>query len=731
MDESSSVQQDSFQLALQPVQSEESKPFSHQWPKVLWVLFVFSIIGAFIGLGFFFWHQASLNNQDPLPCLSSACLRVAERFSSVTDPFSRPCDYYLFSCGTETSYPSRGRHRGRVVSRDSSRRYEARPAERTDRDDPPDRLPDRLTALLRGMKEILESPMRNISNSSAKQKAQTFYRTCLDSDSERTDSAERFLTLIQQLGGWPVSPNWNQSDFNSTLALLMARYNTFPFFSVYVGPDQTGSQRYIQIDQPDFQFPIDWNSQTLRSKINLQSVRPFFSFCRQLLTLLNVSSSSTIQHCGLHVSLSSTLVTNTSTLQHRLHQNHLYQRVTVQELEVLAPSIDWLGCFQALFHPNPVSRSDVVLLQNRQYIVHMSRTITEWKRKYETICSYPLHTYMMLTLLQTLIPVMDSSFIQTMKNFSVAIDSENEEVSHWRHCVLQTVKGFDTLFHHLLKEEYETEQAEEMLRDIYSSFRTKLTSLKWRDKQTEDFVLNKVTFLTPRLSTHDQFLGQMRLDEHYAEVEMSEEDFFSNYLQLLVLQQRWRNRLFSPDPQPDVLSISPFISSNYLIIPVGMFVSPMFHSSYPRAVNYAMLGTLIAKDLLHLLLPDILSQSESPKLESACAWSHYLRATDGSSSLSLSQQQELWVHYSALQISLHSYNESLQRDSRDTSVSGLSHLHLFITSFTQASCSFDSESTLMPFRPSFLVTVLCSSAALCPKPLTCTDRSKSHRPPEC
>lgn len=110
---------------------------------------------------------------DPLPCLSPACMRVAERFSAAMDPFSRPCDYFLFSCKAEMSPKSRGRHRGNIISHNVTRRAEkTRRAGRgggmrldrgsdTERKRD-DRLPDRQTALLQTIKEILGMTQKNI-----------------------------------------------------------------------------------------------------------------------------------------------------------------------------------------------------------------------------------------------------------------------------------------------------------------------------------------------------------------------------------------------------------------------------------------------------------------------------------------------------------------------------------------------------------------------------------------
>lgn len=59
------------------------------------------------------------------------------------------------------------------------------------------------------------------------------------------------LSPCLQLGGWAVSGQWNQTDFNSTLRILMKDYATFPFFSLQVGrdPEEITSgipKKYIQ-----------------------------------------------------------------------------------------------------------------------------------------------------------------------------------------------------------------------------------------------------------------------------------------------------------------------------------------------------------------------------------------------------------------------------------------------------------------------------------------------------
>ncbi|XP_051574360.1 kell blood group glycoprotein-like isoform X1 [Myxocyprinus asiaticus] len=764
MDENPTVFQEMVTMPEEQPQFDELNPVAcNKCRKLLLVVFAFSLFATALGLGIYSHHQKT---KDPWtsqwksapPCLSPACLRASESFSVALDPFSHPCDYYLLACGAGGSSPNRGRKREKGVSSEDSGGQDKKRAVRRERlveirretdvqgknYGQQDKFPDRQTALLKAIKEVLEAPDEGVSMNTAEQKAKKFFKSCMDSESPEKVGSEPFFTLLHQLGGWPVSGGWNLTDFNTTLALLMGQYSTFPFFNVYVGPDSSDSnQYYIQIDEPHFQLPIDWNSTTHKSKASSQYLRPFLSSCGQYLTLLGVPSSSFGTHCGLYISLFTNLALATSPRSYRLSQQLLYNRITIQELQTLAPAIDWIACLQATFQPLPINQSDLVLVHNLPYIIHMSKTISQWQVQHEIMGTSPLHTYMIFNLLQTLIPALDSRFNQIRRNFSITTGDTQEDIPRWLKCVQQTKRGFDTLLGHVIKERHTQKeissspyQAEELIHDIYSSLKIKLADMSWRDMNSSGVILNKITSVTPSLSTKTDALSHTELNQIYAEVFMREEDYFSNYLEVLGLEQKSRSRLLSHGRQTEGLSITPFLSGNDIIIPAGMFVSPFFHPSYPRAVNYGTLGSLMAKDLLHLLLPDIHTQAKNPELESECVWFHYLSVTEGPGrvgafSLSPSKQQEVWVQYTALQVALHAYKTSFTRHPADSSLSGLSYAHLFLSSFIKVSCDADSYREFMPFEPSFLVTVLCSNTSICPKPLTCLNKYQNSPPEMC
>ncbi|XP_053744061.1 kell blood group glycoprotein isoform X2 [Synchiropus splendidus] len=662
------------------------------------------------------------------PCLSQACQWASTLINKSADPFTRPCDYFLFSCGSERPPPdSRARQRKKGV---------LGPAWSTDE-------LDRSAVLLRYLRGVLESNYGN--DSSAVQKTRWFYTSCLDTSSINAAGAEPFLALVEELGGWAVMGKWNQTDFNSTLLnVLMRDFSTFPFFNVFVGKDprdsgSNKSRRYIQIDQPDLMIPIEWNSKTQKSRANTQSLRLFLASCQKYLSLLGVPTGSSMMHVWTFVSLSSELAVAAAPLGHRLSQGQLHQRLRIGELQVQAPAIDWLDCLRTVFHPHPFTEEDLVLVHNLPYIVQMSQTIAKWMKKQDLRTSGPLNTYMILNLLHTLMPALDSRFSLTARNVSASWRDSDGVVPRWKRCVLETEKGFDAVLKHLLRELATHREAGEMVQNMFSSLKTELQELKWKNETAQQYIMKKVQSLSAGLEMSTEIPSLGELDLMFARVSVSRLNFFSNYVRLLSLwQQRRCQLLMDPTDRADAvefsrpsLSVTPTLQENRLVFPMGMFVPPLFHPTYPRAVNYGVMGFLVAKDVLHLLLPHIWFQSDSVRNVGECVWAHYLSVTGGSGgvgALSQEQQQEVWVQQTALQVALKGYDKSLKRNPTDSSISGLSHSRLLLTSFSQITCAADPSHPLMPLHSSFLVSSICADSPLCPSRLQCLDTTDQHLP---
>lgn len=95
------------------------------------------------------------------PCLSPACQWASTRLSMSADPFKQPCDYFLFTCGSDRLSPdSGGRQRGQGIpghpqNQKEKAEWPERRGQSQDRGLIEQKIVDRKTVLLQYLKEIL------------------------------------------------------------------------------------------------------------------------------------------------------------------------------------------------------------------------------------------------------------------------------------------------------------------------------------------------------------------------------------------------------------------------------------------------------------------------------------------------------------------------------------------------------------------------------------------------
>lgn len=92
------------------------------------------------------------------PCLSPACQRASARLSTSADHFTRPCDYFLVTCGSDRlSTDSVGRQLGQGIPGQPQNQEEKVmwPERRGQSKKREDRRVDRKSVLLQYLREIL------------------------------------------------------------------------------------------------------------------------------------------------------------------------------------------------------------------------------------------------------------------------------------------------------------------------------------------------------------------------------------------------------------------------------------------------------------------------------------------------------------------------------------------------------------------------------------------------
>uniref|UniRef100_A0A8C6XGV2 Uncharacterized protein n=1 Tax=Naja naja TaxID=35670 RepID=A0A8C6XGV2_NAJNA len=466
------------------------------------------------------------------------------------------------------------------------------------------------------MKKLLEEPQLGI-NGSAKEKAVRFYTSCMNMDQIEAQGAEPLKKLINEIGGWNITGSWKQTDFNQTLQILMEKYNTFPFFKAYVGPSSSDpSTNIIQIDHPEFELPLEYYFE--RNVNYPQVLRSYYLYLKKLEELMGGHTDSTSTYISLAFSFISNLQKIVTPLKKRQEKKMLFHHTTIKKLQEKAPAIDWLSCLQAAFHPMQLNMSQPIAVHDMDYLKGMSQLIGQWQKRRDV-----LQTYMILCLVGNLSPALDSKFQKARQELANVLDSRVGKMirtERWRKCLSDTSTFFGPVLGKMVVQEIFPQKAKDLAEDIFSEIRDTINSnldqVNWMNSQSRREAKKKIYSLQVEIGYPETMLQTNKIDNEYQELKIEENNFFHNVVACLnSLKKRFLLRLVSPHLHDGWEVPSWSVHSYYslrhhaVVFPAGMFRNPFFHTEFPSAVNFGVMGFFMAHELLHSLYDYVLPEN--------------------------------------------------------------------------------------------------------------------------
>ncbi|XP_077924383.1 endothelin-converting enzyme 2 isoform X3 [Halichoerus grypus] len=511
------------------------------------------LLGCLVALGVQYHKDPSHST-----CLTEACIRVAGKILESLDRGVSPCeDFYQFSCGgwiQRNPLPD-GRSRWNTFNS----------------------LWDQNQAIL---KHLLENTTFN-SSSEAERKTQRFYLSCLQVERIEELGAQPLRDLIDKIGGWNITGPWDQDNFMEVLKAVAGTYRATPFFTVYVSADSKSSNSNV-----------------------IQVLTAYLDYMEDLGMLLGGRPASTREQMRQVLELEVRLASITVPQDQRRDEEKIYHKLSIVELQALAPSIDWLEFLSFLLSPLELGDSEPVVVYGTDYLQQVSELI---KHTEPSI----LNNYLIWNLVQKTTSSLDHRFESAQeKLLETLYGTKKSCMPRWQTCISNTddALGFalGSLFVKATFDRQSKEIAEGMISEIRTAFEEALGQLVWMDEKTRQAAKEKADAIYDMIGFPDFILEPKELDDVYDGYEVSEDSFFQNMLNLYNFSAKVMADQLRKPPSRDQWSMTPqtvnayyLPTKNEIVFPAGILQAPFYTRNHPKALNFGGIGVVMGHELTH------------------------------------------------------------------------------------------------------------------------------------
>jgi putative endopeptidase len=451
-------------------------------------------------------------------------------------------------------------------------------------------LSDHNTEALRGVLEGAAAGA-DTAHDSALRKLGAFYASCMDS--ARADRAPAApiaeeLRLIAAIG--------TTGDLEREIARLNRLQVYTPFyFSAEIDPKES-SRNIGQLYQAGLGLPDrEYYRKTDPASDSLR--REYVAHVARTLGLLGAAATAAQRDAARVLQLETALAESSMTLVAQRDPNAVYHRMTVRELQTLAPAIDWPAYFTLMGVP-VLGAPDATLDVSQPAFFRLvsdraaHAPLEDWR------------VYLRWQLANEIAPALSSAFFAEHFRFEARLRGTKEPLPRWKRCA---AASDDALGEALGKAYVEREfppaakaRVLAMVDNLQAAFAERIARLTWMSDSTKTQAQHKLRMVLRKIGYPDRW-------RDYSTLEVgATAPFATNLLSARAFEgRRQLAKIGQPVDRGEWGMTPPTVNAYYspptneITFPAGILQPPYFDAAADDAVNYGGIGAVIGHELTH------------------------------------------------------------------------------------------------------------------------------------
>ncbi|GIX98639.1 endothelin-converting enzyme 2 [Caerostris darwini] len=544
---------------------------------LLFILFLIVIVLA-VQLG-------TYSCQVSVECRTSECLVTAAAVVERSDTSVNPCnDFWAFSCNGWKTRNSLPRNRGSFsVS---------------------DQLKQNTNMKIR---QLIDLVPHDSDTAAPQRKVRSFYDSCRDLKEIEHWVPTKIKQAIHEIGGWAIindtpSHLWRRND---VLKMLQVTYGVETFFKVLVEADDTNPMKnIIKLVPSGLGLPAPSYYSKPHDDKYVQAYKDFIMNTVQTMDVNLFESRRFAEEVFNYERRIAEITPSPEVLR---NTKDLYTILTLERLDQLSHSISWTEILQMYF-PNSVTPDTKVAVLSQDYFNKISEIISSTD-------DVVLNNYYMWRLMHTFAPHSAAKFRLVANKFKQTFEGTKDlglsYEDNWEACIEITSKFLGHAIGSMYVDHYfpqsKFDKVHVYVHKLVGALSEVYRSIPWlRDDDVREGVQLKIRSLG-LFAGYPNFVRN-HTTEYYKELKVQAE-YFQNIKEGVYFLHKKQEEMLKNKAMPDYSwtvfsheAVAEYkYAGNQLVVPAGLFESPLFDENAPLAVKYGVLAAHVANKLAEVL----------------------------------------------------------------------------------------------------------------------------------